>query len=66
MWWGKYLAEQQLGLPAFTANSAGLIPAQETKILQAVWCGQKKKKNRGKINIQAEVKVGTMKAKDVI
>ena len=34
---------QWLGLRAFTAEGAGSIPGQETKIPQAVWHGQKKK-----------------------
>ena len=34
---------QGLGLRAFTAEGAGSIPGQETKIPQAVWHGQKKK-----------------------
>ena len=33
---------QWLGLWAFTAKGAGLIPGQGTKIPQAVWCDQKK------------------------
>ena len=34
---------QWLRLRAFTAEGAGSIPGQETKIPQAVWHGQKKK-----------------------
>ena len=35
---------QWLGLHAFTAKGTGSVPGQETKIPQAVWCSQKKKK----------------------
>ena len=35
---------QWLGLYAFTAKGLGSIPGWGTKIPQAVWCGQKKKK----------------------
>ena len=40
------LAVQWLQLPAFTAQSLGSIPGWETKILQVVQCGQKRKKKR--------------------
>ena len=36
---------QWLGLGAFTAEGTGSIPGWRTKIPQAAWCGQKKKKN---------------------
>ena len=36
---------QWLDSHAFTAEGTGLIPGQETKILQATWWSQKKKKN---------------------
>ena len=35
---------QWLGLGAFTAEGPGSIPGQGTKIPQATWRGQKKKK----------------------
>ena len=41
---GSSLAVQCLGLGAFTAMARGLIPGWGTKILQAAWCNQKKKK----------------------
>ena len=37
---------QWLGLYAFTAKGLGSIPGWGTKIQQAVWCGQKKKKKK--------------------
>ena len=33
--------------PRFTAESPGSIPGRGTKIPQAAWCGQKKKKKGG-------------------
>ena len=44
IWLRNFLAVQWLGLSAFTAMGLGLIPGQGTKIPQAVWCSQKKKK----------------------
>ena len=41
---GTSLAVQWLGLSTSTAQGAGSIPGQGTKIPQAVWCGQIKKK----------------------
>ena len=38
---GNSLVVQQLGLGAFTAKGLGSIPGRGTKILYAVWCGQK-------------------------
>ena len=38
---GNSLAVQRLGLLAFTAEGAGLIPGRGTKIPQAAWHGQK-------------------------
>ena len=43
---------QWLGLCAFTAEGAGSIPGQGTKILQAVWCGKKKKEKKKTIGSQ--------------
>ena len=43
---GTSLAVQWLGLCAFTSEVAGSILAWGTKILQAVRCGQKKKKKK--------------------
>ena len=40
------LVVQWLGLRASTAKGRGLIPGWGTKIPQAAWCGQKKKKKR--------------------
>ena len=40
---GNSLVVQWLGLRAFIAEGMGLIPGQGIKILQGVWCGQKKK-----------------------
>ena len=37
---------QWLGLRALTAVGLGLIPAQGTKILQAMQCGDQKKKKK--------------------
>ena len=34
---------QWLGLSALTAGAPGSIPGWGTKILQAAWCGKKKK-----------------------
>ena len=39
---GNSLAVLWLGRQAFTAEGTGLIPGRRTKILQAVWHGQKK------------------------
>ena len=47
---GNSLEVQQLGLQAFPTLGTGLIPGQGTKIPQAVWHGQKKKR---KINNSA-------------
>ena len=41
---GNSLVVQLLGLCAFTAEDAGSIPRRGTKILQATWLSQKKKK----------------------
>ena len=41
---GTSLAAQRLGLSASTAQGTGSIPGWRTKILQAVRCGQIKKK----------------------
>ena len=43
---GNSLAVQWLGLDTFTAESVGSIPGRGTKILQAAWHGQKKKKKK--------------------
>ena len=43
---GNSLAVQWLGLHAFTAEGAGSIPGQGTKILQAEWRSKKKNKNK--------------------
>ena len=43
---GTSLAVQWLGLLASTAGCTGLIPDRGTKIPQAAWCGQKKKKKK--------------------
>ena len=42
---GNSLAVQWLELRASTAGGSGSIPSQGTKVLQAVRCGQLKKKN---------------------
>ena len=44
MKYGNSLVVQWLGLCTFTAEDPGSIPGRETKIPQAEWCGQKKKK----------------------
>ena len=41
---GNSLVVQWLGLHAFTAEGLGSIPCWGTKIPQAVWCSQKKKR----------------------
>ena len=41
---GTSLAVQWLGLRTSTVGGEGAIPGRETRILQAVWCGQKKEK----------------------
>ena len=46
---GNPLAVQCLGLHASTAGGTGLIPGQGTKIPQAAWRHQKKKKKGLKI-----------------
>ena len=38
--WGNSLVAQWVGLRTLTAEAPGSIPGSETKILQAVWCGQ--------------------------
>ena len=43
------LAVQWLGLSAFTATDPGSTPARGTKIPQAMWCAQKKKKKKSYI-----------------
>ena len=42
---GNFLAAQWLQFGAFTAEGPGSIPAPGTKIPEATWCGQGKKKN---------------------
>ena len=42
---GISLAVQSLGLSAFTVLALSSVPGWETKILQAVWCGQETNKN---------------------
>ena len=42
---GTSLVGQQLRPRVSNAESVGLIPGQGTKILNAMWCGQKKKKS---------------------
>ena len=37
---------QWLGLPALTAEGLGSMPGQRTKIPQAAWHGQEKKKKK--------------------
>ena len=44
---GAFLAVQWLGLQALTDMGLSLIPGQGTKIPQAIWYGQKKKKIKG-------------------
>ena len=41
---GTFLAVQWLRLHTVTAEVTGSIPGQVTKIPQAAWCSQKKKK----------------------
>ena len=43
---GNSLVVQWLGLCAFTAEGQGSVPGQGTKIPQAKWHGQKKKKKK--------------------
>ena len=45
---GNSLVVQWLGLCALTAEGPVSIPGQGTKILQAVWCSQKKKERKKK------------------
>ena len=47
---GNNLTVQWLGLHTFTAGVLGSIPGQETKIPQAVQCGQKKKKMHSQVH----------------
>ena len=42
--WRNSLVVQWLGLGTLTANGAGSIPGWGTKILQATWRSQEKKK----------------------
>ena len=42
--WGNSLVVQWLRLGAFTAVALSSVPGWGTKIPQAVWCSQKKKK----------------------
>ena len=44
---------QWLGPCASTAGGMGSIPGQGTKIPQAAWCGQRKKKRRKEISFQS-------------
>ena len=43
---GNSLADQRLGLHAFTAEGPGSIPGQGTEIPQATWGSKKKKKKK--------------------
>ena len=43
---GKSLVVQWLGFCTFTAEGPGLIPGRGTKIPQAAWCCQKKKRKK--------------------
>ena len=43
---GNSLAVQWLRLHAFTAKGTGSIPGQRTKIPQAAWCSQKRKRKK--------------------
>ena len=45
---GTSLVVQWLGLRASNAGGTGSIPGWETRILQAVQCGKKKKKKKSK------------------
>ena len=38
---------QWLGFHAFTAEGPGSNPGRETKILQVVWCRERKKERKG-------------------
>ena len=46
---GNSWAIQWLGLCASTSEGKGLIPGQRTKVPQAAWHGQKKKKKMGPV-----------------
>ena len=45
---------QWLGLRALTAEGPGSIPGRGTKIPQAVWCSQKKKKTNTQASLVAQ------------
>ena len=47
---GNLLVVQWLRLSAFTAEDTGSNPGPGTKISQAIWGNQKKKKNNGEFN----------------
>ena len=49
--WGNSLAVQRLGLHASTAGGPGSIPGRGTKIRQAFWSDQKKKKKSSWISL---------------
>ena len=51
---GTSLAVQRLGLSTSTAQDAGSIPGQGTKIPQAVWCGQIKKKKVRSLELDSQ------------
>ena len=46
---GNSLAVQWLGLRTSTAGGMGSIPGGRTKMLEATWCGQKRKRKKGKM-----------------
>ena len=64
---GTSLEVQWLGLRAFPVKGEGSIPGQGSKIPQATWCSQKKKKKREKKeNIKGAVRTSGQKAQSVV
>ena len=55
------LVVHPLGLVTFTAEAWGSIPGLGTKISQAMWCGQKKKKTPKQTNIKTSGDISEMK-----
>ena len=61
---GTSLEVQWLRLWTSTAGSMGSIPCQGTKILQAMWRGQKKKKRKKKPKIKTDWCVNCFHVRD--
>ena len=62
---GNFLVVQWLGLRASTAKGPGSIPGWGTKILQAMWCSQKKKKKEKKQDVKEYTECDTICLKNL-